>query len=415
MENREDSFLKTLESLGILEEEVTEVPTNTGDIDSIPEHITAENRIYENKVIDYVEEYCNKVYIAVKNDYFQKLFLDSLIEDIYFKQEYIEINSELDLKKYFYLTKKSIFNENSILKLSINCRLSKPVLAFIGSVRFKTRITIVYVYNQSSVGFLKGYLEDKKIPSSPELIALEDTESYSVKRELIQNALRNMNLKTASKEVFNLLTKVLIARSDDFESLLTSLEVAKINDIVITLEYIEDIAGNVDFYKLDDLFENILRAKSIKKTIKYLNYFLKIKQYSPSWLLTKFREYVIYIDKAYNMKYTGIFKHPVPSNVLEARIKASNRKDLSEFYKISNIEQQNLLDFCVDVPYQYFSEVSKLALSKNYNSSDKEAIYKLILDIYTTSKEYGEDKGFDNQRKLKIMKENAKYRKKKKK
>lgn len=356
----------------------------------------------------------NSIVIGVKDDYFQKLYIDSALGNYEYPIESYTIQSEKDLKSIKNLTRKSIFNESMIVRLSVKCKVNNNVLNFLKSIYFKNKILIIYVQNQRTANFLNTnltmYFENKdiKIP----IIKLKNTDEYKVKKELIEHTITNMKIKTKNKEVKNLLVKIIIAKIKEFETIKTSLDVAIINDLLITEEYLEDIAGNIDFYKLDDLFENILRGITYKKVMKQLNYFLEIKKYNSKWLLNQFREYILKVNSAYALKYNGILKHAIDKDTLKSRIVASNIQGLSEFYSMNKYEQQIYLDITDDIPYKYVSEFSKILFNKANFDVDKTQLYATILELYSLKNKYGEDKGFKNNRKLNEMKANAKYRKK---
>lgn len=416
----EDSLdIGSLKELGIIYTEEENIEEINRDVSELRQSITQGNFITtsedstQNIIIKNAN--LNSIIIGVHDDYFQKLYIDSTTKNLDYPNEIFTVKSEKDIQNIKYLTRKSIFNEKTIVKISLKCKLTNTILNFLKSIYYKNKLVILLVPNYRTSNFLNKNLDiyfennNLKIP----IIHLKNTSDYSVKKELIENTIDNMGLKTKNKEVRSLLIKIIISKIKEFETIKTSLDVAVINDILITEEYLEDIAGTIDFYKLEDLFENILRGLSYKKTIKYLNYFLEIKKYNPNWILTQFKEYILNVSNFYTLKYKGIIKHPLDKITLKSRITSSKLTGLSYFYNINKSEQQKFLDIVNDIPFNYISEFSKIILNVKYINVDKMQLYSAILELYSLKNKYGSEKGFVNNRKLKEMKINAKYRKKK--
>lgn len=416
-----DSLLNIddLRQLGVISSKEEELEIISRDIvDTREEIVNQSNNVRVSTQPRHVQsEYIvnlNNIIIGVYEDYFQKLYIDSSLLKYEYPVEIYSIQSDKDISNLKNLTRKSIFNESTIIKLTLKCKVNNNVLNFLKSIYYKNKIVIIYTQNQRTANFLstnlKMYFEnnDKKIP----IIKLKNTDDYKVKKDLIEQTVTNMGIKTKNKEVKQLLVKIIIARIKEFETIKTSLDVAIINDLLVTEEYLEDIAGNIDFYKLDDLFENILRGITYKKVMKQLNYFLEIKKYNPNWLLNQFREYILKINNAYSLTYNGILKHPIDKDTLKSRILASGFSGLHDFYNVNKYEQQIYLDIISDIPYKYIAEMSKIILNKSNLNVDKTQLYSVILELYSLKNKYGEDKGFKNNRKLNEMKANAKYRKK---
>lgn len=373
------------------------------------------NTVYEAPVRDLAKIFCNNLVVSVREDYFQKIYLDSILYDLGFDYETVPIYSENDLKKFKYLQRKSLFERNTVLKMTIYCKMTPRIIEFIQNIRFKTRTTIIYVYNQSSAVYLYKKLnsEFSNMDVKPNLQVLGDTKDYSAKKELVTKAIKNMKLKIVNKEVLNLLTKIIIARIKEFDTLKASLDVAKINNTPITLEYLEEIAGNIDFYNLDELFDLILRGSSLKKVIKQMNYFIDIKKYQPNWILNEFKQFLINVNASYALKNKGVFKHVIEKEILEQRIKKANMPNLELFYKFSKKEQQAFLDILNDIPYTYVSEVTKITMQNRYVSVDKQGIYALIYELDSVKYRYNKEKGFKNNRRLQEIKK-ANFGKRKK-
>lgn len=416
----EDSLdIDSLKDLGIIYTQEENIEEINRDISELRQSITQGNYITtsEDSTPNIIVKNANlnSIIIGVHDDYFQQLYIDSTTKNLEYPNEIFTVKSEKDIQNIKYLTKKSIFNENTIVKISLKCKLTNTILNFLKSIYYKNKLVILLVTNQRTSNFLSKNLNiyfdnnNLKIPINH----LKNTDDYSVKKELIEKTIDNMGLKTKNKEVRSLLVKIIISRIKEFETIKTSLDVAVINDLLITEEYLEDIAGNIDFYKLEDLFENILRGLSYKKTIKYLNYFLEIKKYNPNWILTQFKEYILNVSNFYTLKYKGIIKHPLDKITLKSRITSSKLAGLSYFYNINKYEQQKFLDIVDDIPFNYISEFSKIILNIKYINVDKMQLYSAILELYSLKNKYGAEKGFVNNRKLREMKANAKYRKKK--
>lgn len=358
----------------------------------------------------------NTVTIGLYNDEFQKIFMDSLLLDSEITIDAVTIEKEQDLKKLLYLTKKSIFNEQSIVKLYIKTKLTNPILEFIHKIYLKNKALYIFLGYNKSIGFLSRNL-DFYYKQSISITEMHETTDYNLKKELIEKTLDNWRINTKNKEVRSILVKVLISRIDDFETLKTSLDVARLTRVVITEEYLEEIAGNVDFYKLDDLFEMLLRGKSKKKAVKYIYYFIETKKYHPNWLLNKFRDYLLMVNDIYTLKYRGILKHTTDKWTLEQRLNYTNISNKKDILKLNKKEQQTFLDYTEDIPYQYISEILKLTMNKKYLNVDKILLYQYINELYLKQKPHIDaegQKGFINNRQLQNIKANAKYRKKRK-
>lgn len=416
----EDSLdIDSLKELGIVYTEEENIEEINRDISEFRQSITQGNHITtnedstQNTIIKNAS--LNSIIIGVYDDYFQKLYIDSTTKNLEYPNEIITVKSEKDIQNIKYLIRKSIFNEKTIVKISLKCKLTNPILNFLKSIYYKNKLVILLVPNHRTSNFLNKnldiYFENNNLEIP--ITHLKNTSDYSVKKELIEKTIDNMGLKTKNKEVRSLLIKIIISKIKEFETIKTSLDVAVINDILITEEYLEDIAGTIDFYKLEDLFENILRGLSYKKTIKYLNYFLEIKKYSPDWILTQFKEYILNVSNFYTLKYKGIIKHPLDKTTLKSRITASKLSGLNYFYDINKYEQQQFLDIVNDIPFNYISEFSKIIFNVKYINVDKMQLYSAILELYSLKNKYGSEKGFVNSRKLREMKINAKYKKKK--
>lgn len=395
-------FLEELKEQGLV------VPDN-----DVKETVQREPQV-QNNIVNFnnvTKLRLNQVVVGVRDDMYQQIYLDSAMSHLNMKRDSFKIYKDTDVKKIKHFTRMSIFNENSILMIDIHCKMNPVLLDVLSRLYTDNKIVIITVRNNGNVGFLVNHLGSKN--KKMKLTTLKTAESYSDKSVFIDKTLNNMDLKYQSKEVRNVLVKVLVSKVESYNTIKTSLEVAELNETLITIDFIEDMVGSVDFYRLDDLFDFMIRGANTKKSFKYLNYFIKTKKYNSTWILNEFREYLLLISDFYMLKNNGYISHSIDSYTLENRISIIDFYSKNKVLKLSKFEQEKLLDFTEDIPYTYISHISKLVMN-NKNLKVNEAEFKaLIYEIMDVRSSYSE-KEFVNQRKLQKMKQNAKYRKKKK-
>lgn len=338
----------------------------------------------------------NRVIIGVANDPYQKMFVDSTIEDIQAEKQSYIISSDSDLKRLKHLTRKAILDSNNIVRISINCRVTENMITFLKSIYFKNKLLFIFVHNNRTVHYVSDRLQ--KEFNDLKITKLELAEDYGAKKEIIEKALENWRINFKDKATRNLMVKIMISQEEDLESIRNSLDVAKISRMVITKEFLESSYDNLEFLKLDDFFELIVRSSSPKKIREYTDYFLNSKAYAPDWILNMFKEYVLKLNSAYSLKARGILKHPLDSVTLGNRLKYANIPDTKNFAKLRGFEQQNILDIVNDIPYNYISHLSKIVFREHYLSVDALGLRELLLEVNLLKNQYDKPKGFRNER-----------------
>lgn len=357
-----------------------------------------------------VAKVMGKVVLGITNDPIQQLYVDSIVTDINLERHVHRITKEKDLKELKFLTRKAILDTNSVVYIKVECRVTEPIIVFLSSLYLKNKLVFLFLYNQRTV----SYVSDRLVKNIPTLkpTRLPVTEDYGSKKELLEKTLENWSINFSDKDTRNLMVKIMISQEDNLESIRNTLEVTRLSRIVITKEFLNDTFDNIEFLKLNDLFEYILRSNSPKKLTNYLEYFLHAKEYNPNWLLMMFKDYLLNVNTMYTLKARGIVKHTLDKTTLNTRLAYTNIPNKEHFSKLNQYEQQNLLDLVNDIPFNYMSHLLKVVFKREYLNVDELGLKQLFMEINLLKNDFGFEKGFKNERTFKEFLKNRKAKSK---
>lgn len=397
------------DSLGFTEN-ILETSVSEEDIEVEVEDLVESKPEQENEVaVD--NSVFNQFLIGISSDVLQKYFVNSLIDDLDLPTDVVEINTVKDLPKLYRFTKRDIFDKKSIVKVLLTGRVIKPILDSLIKLRLKDKITILYVENIETAGFLERYLRNT-CDSETRIQRLPITDDYADKKKILTGLFRKWRVGTSDKEVSQLLLKATIANIDDLDRIKTALLSAKEGKIPLDLDFLTELFDGVDFYNLEEFFSRVIRCNTFKTQVKILHHFATYKQYSPEWLMDKLKDYVLTLNYFYIAYAKGVISHPLDAHELESRLKVSDMPNPEILTTISAYKQQDYLDFVLDVPYNYISDVTKIVFDKTYQKPLKQDLYRVLHEINNLKYKYISDpkqreKGFINTRRLSIMKRKA--------
>lgn len=261
------------------------------------------------------------------NDY-HAIILDELIQEKGLEVHSIQTNNPNDVQQYRYP------RLNSKILIVIDTDSHEVSLALRGANK------VSYDIIQRVPKYLIAHPETEKLPVP---------KTYDEQLDFFSERVVNHHLKFESKDVRNVLLKNLVRTPIAYRQLLTLKESLQPED-KISLDNIEDIFGEVDFYNLTDVLVNVLLGNFKRSTVKQLQYFTDYKEFSPRWLGGKLRETAVELDYFYQLVNKGVLITPKRLDDIRDRMREAGLRIPVEFPSIR--AQYTYLNTVKEVPYK---------------------------------------------------------------
>lgn len=203
------------------------------------------------------------------------------------------------------------------------------------------------------------------IPKDPpyEVRQLDVVRGYDQKKEFFKKRLRDYPFAKGVRGPF---IQLLIRNPQDYESAVAYFDT--LSDRPITLEDIQYIMGDTDFYQLDEALINLIFGLKKRKTGMMWHYFIHTRQYHPYWLYQKLQEEIRLVGYFYTYKRLGVINHPISANEYRQRVQAAGLSPLEDWPKYQH--QQRILDQVNTHPYKEFSKRAKFILDHPIESEE---------------------------------------------
>jgi len=215
------------------------------------------------------------------------------------------------------------------------------------------------------------------------LVAHPDTEKlpiyikYEDQIEFFEERIEERGIKFETKEVKQTLLKNLVRTPTSYRQLLTLQESMQVGER-ITLENIEDIFGEIDFYNLTQVLVEAIMGTYKRKTIKQLQYFTDYKEFSPRWLGKQLQETAVMLDYFYLLYMKGILVTPKHIDDIRERMQVAGLQVPIELPSIR--EQYTYLNTVKEVPYKQAKKKIDRAL-RNVPIVDEVSLYSLVIEL----------------------------------
>lgn len=215
------------------------------------------------------------------------------------------------------------------------------------------------------------------------LVAHPDTEKlpiyikYEDQIEFFEERIEERGIKFETKEVKQTLLKNLVRTPTSYRQLLTLQESMQVGER-ITLENIEDIFGEIDFYNLTQVLVEAIMGTYKRKTIKQLQYFTDYKEFSPRWLGKQIQETAVMLDYFYLLYMKGILVTPKHIDDIRERMQVAGLQVPIELPSIR--EQYTYLNTVKEVPYKQAKKKIDRAL-RNVPIVDEVSLYSLVIEL----------------------------------
>lgn len=188
------------------------------------------------------------------------------------------------------------------------------------------------------------------------------------------------------------LIQTMMANTDEWKDIELSLLVAKESKTTVDMDYLDKLFPNLEFYKLDDFIQMVIEGKKKKKTIYIADYFLRVKGYSPVWLMQKIRERALELGGVYEA-----YKKGVIYKTLDSSSKIVERsKTVGWGYGEETIAEMKAKDMVWSlytiqkVPYKHYVKVMSILFDGKEYVQTKEELYGYIESIREAREGLGE-------------------------
>lgn len=296
------------------------------------------------------------VVALLRDNEYHSIMLDELLEEKGLEVESLETNDPRDLHRYRYP------------------RLQSKIVVLVDtdshevSLAVRGANTVSYDFIQRVPKYMVAHPDTEKFPI---------IKTYDEQMEFFEERISARNIKFESKDVKSILLKNLIRTPTSYRQLLT-LKESLMEGEKVTLDHLEDMYGEIEFYNLIEVLVNIIQGAYKRKSVKQLQYFTDYKEFSPRWLGDKMRETAVNLDYFYQLVNRGVLVSPQRIDDIRHRLRVAGFKVPIEFP--SYREQATYLRVVKEVPYKKIKpKIDKVLMSRDITS--EVGLYGLLAEL----------------------------------
>lgn len=217
----------------------------------------------------------------------------------------------------------------------------------------------------------------KYLVAHPQTEKLPVVMKYEDQMEFFETRIEENHIKFENKDVQSVLIKNLIRTPESYNQLLTLRDSLPMGE-KISMENLEDMYGEIDFYNLTQALVDVVMGTYKRKTIKQLQYFTEYKEFSPRWLGSKIRETAVNLDYFYQLVNKGVMVTPKRLDDIRERMQLAGLRIPIELPSIR--EQYTYLNIVKEVPYKE----AKVKIDKALRGDpivDEVSLYSLVVEL----------------------------------
>lgn len=221
----------------------------------------------------------------------------------------------------------------------------------------------------------------QKVPkymiAHPETEKLPILKTYDEQIAFFEERIVNHHIKFEKKDVKQVMLKNLVRTPTAYRQLLTLKESLQDTEKV-TMDNVEDIFGEVDFYNLTDVLVDAILGNYRRRTIQRMQYFTDYKEFSPRWLGGKLVETAVTLDYFYQLVNKGVLITPKRLDDIRDRIRLAGLSVPIEFPSIR--EQYTYLNTVKEIPYKEVKpKIEKVV--RGQRIEDEVGLYGILTDL----------------------------------
>lgn len=289
------------------------------------------------------------------NDY-HSIMLDEIIQEKGLEVHSIQTNDPRDVQQYRYP------------------RLQSKILVVVDTENHEVSLALRGA-NKVSYDIIQKV--PKYMIAHPETEKLPILKTYDEQIAFFEERIVNHHIKFEKKDVKQVMLKNLVRTPTAYRQLLTLKESLQDTEKV-TMDNVEDIFGEVDFYNLTDVLVDAILGNYRRRTIQRMQYFTDYKEFSPRWLGGKLVETAVTLDYFYQLVNKGVLITPKRLDDIRDRIRLAGLSVPIEFPSIR--EQYTYLNTVKEIPYKEVKpKIEKVV--RGQRIEDEVGLYGILTDL----------------------------------
>lgn len=259
--------------------------------------------------------------------------------------------------------------------------LSGKLINQIKSIQLRNRIICLGIKNTK---YVQKYMTLKNTKTGKLPLLVKDYEEWLDKFYFCDSYVIPRDVSFESNDVKETLIRLMI-RNPEYWYTVSLLDKSFSLTYEITLDDLNTIFPDIDFYSLDEWIRLTLIGKTAKKHIQMYDYFTTVKQYNHMWLLNKLRERYINLSYVYEAYRSGIIFNNYYQN-FEERADSVGFQFTTEFKSLNNRERRECFMIIEDMPFRYYVFLQELLFEKEILTDNEILVLlneiKKVRDLY---------------------------------
>lgn len=294
-----------------------------------------------------------------------------------------------DKKKVSRLKYTSILDRSEIVYIKDSEKEINKVLGDIVRINLQKRLLVISVGSKYARERIEKGFKEKKVELFPKL------DTFQEKREYLERVIGRWGIECQNRDVEMVLKRNMVRNVSSWDDVKMTWDILSYRGEVFTLDIVDELYPDEEFYRLDDFILGLLAGKWKKKATVMMNYYLEVRGYSASWLLRKIREEYLTIGLFYQAYRGGVMIMPEVSGRVTDLVNYLGWDNGLRLVDFKDFEQERYLEYIKEMPYGHYVSLNKYILGVDVEGSE-EGLYRMIEDIKKVRGEYDVDWGKTN-------------------
>lgn len=249
----------------------------------------------------------------------------------------------------------------------------------------KRRMIAISCTHKTTLKKIEQTFKDNKVVEFPSV------EQYQDRKNVVERLIDRRKMEFENQEVKKSLVNNMARSTVEWEDVFLMWSIYKDDGQVITLNDIEEIFEDNEFYNLRSFIFKVFKGKIKYKNYKVMSYYLDTKGYPPHWMMSKLREEYLNLGLFYQSYRGGVLLMPESELRIRERVSALGWEAGVRLTEFRDYEQENYLKFVKEVPYKYFLGIAKVLYK--FRGNEEQDLYNFITELKYIRGKYDEDDG----------------------